>query len=190
MTFSNSTRTAGVVTALGIILAAPAAWAETKAAAPAPAPAATQAPAAAPEADDTAATPADAPAAKPAAPAPAAAAPAAKAAAPAPTAAAPAPAAPAAAPQAAAPAAAKVKDITIGTAVLGTDGKKIGVINRVVSDASGSVLQIHVAPGGVAGLGVPVIAIPANRIASTGADVKLSLSSEDAKKLPVEGGNG
>ena len=74
--------------------------------------------------------------------------------------------------------------------MLATDGKKIGVINRVVSDASGAILQIHVATGGTAGLGVPVIAVPANRIASAGSDVKLSMTSDEASKLPVEGGKG
>jgi PRC-barrel domain len=84
----------------------------------------------------------------------------------------------------------KSKDIAVGSPVVGADGKKIGVINRVVSDATGAVMQIHVAPGGTAGIGVPVIAVPANRITGTGADVKVSLSSEEAKTLPVEGGKG
>ena len=168
--------------------------AEQRAAAPAPAaqPArAPQAEAPAPAAEAPAPQ-AEAPAPKAAAPAPAAEAAPAKPAAP--QAAAPAQKAPA--PQAEAPAAkaapvaqdgggVKGKDIAIGTPVLATDGAKIGVVNRVGLDASGAVTEIHVAPGGVAGLGVPVIAVPGNGIASIGKDVKLSLTAEDAKKLQV-----
>ena len=82
----------------------------------------------------------------------------------------------------------KSTDILIGAPVVGTDGSKIGVINRVSSDASGKVTAIEVAPGGVAGLGVPVIAIPANSIASTGPNVKLSVTADEAKKLQVQDG--
>ena len=207
MTISNFARTTGALAALTLLLVSPAAFAETKAAPVAAPAAAPTAAAPAPEAvQDAVETPAEAAAPAEAAPAP-------RAAGPAPTAQAapakPAPAqaaAPAAAPaqpeaaQAKAPAtapapasasAANLKSIAIGSAVVGTDGKKIGVINRVVSDASGAVLQIHVAPGGTAGIGVPVIAVPANRIASAGAaDVKLSLSSDEASKLPIEGRKG
>ena len=99
----------------------------------------------------------------------------------------------AAAPTAKAPApqvasAVNVKDIAIGTQVLATDGAKIGVVNRVGSDASGTVTEIHVAPGGVAGLGVPFITVPANGIASAGKDIKLTLTTDDAKKLQVMDG--
>ncbi len=82
----------------------------------------------------------------------------------------------------------KSSDISIGAQVVGTDGSKIGVINRVSSDASGKVTAIEVAPGGVAGLGVPVIAIPGTEITSTGPNVKLSVTADEAKKLQVQDG--
>ena len=82
----------------------------------------------------------------------------------------------------------KSSDISIGAQVVGTDGSKIGVINRVSADASGKVTAIEVAPGGVAGLGVPVIAIPGTEITSTGPNVKLSVTADEAKKLQVQDG--
>lgn len=78
-----------------------------------------------------------------------------------------------------------VGDLNVGSVVVGTDGVKIGELNRVKSDASGKVIEIHVTNGVPAGLGVPVVAIPAAKITSGGRDVKVSLSSAEAKKLPI-----
>lgn len=153
--------------------AAEAAPAEAEAA-PAEAPAAEAAPA---EAPAEAAAPAEAPAAE-AAPAEAEAPPA---------------EAPAEAPaQAEAAPASELssEDLAIGTPVMGSDGVKIGEVNRVTSDAGGKVSGIHVTAGGPAGLGAKVMAIPASQITGTGAEVKVSISSEDAKKLPILGEDG
>ncbi|MEZ5901439.1 MAG: PRC-barrel domain-containing protein [Hyphomicrobiaceae bacterium] len=161
----------------------PAADAAAPADDPAAAPAAEEAPAS-PDAAATdggadaaasdAAPAADAPAE---APADAAASPATEEAAPAGTA--EAPAAPAASTELSA------DDLAIGTPVMASDGVQIGEINRVTSDASGKVSEIHVTAGGPAGLGAKVVAIPASMITAGGKPVKVSISAADAKKLPI-----
>jgi hypothetical protein len=81
--------------------------------------------------------------------------------------------------------------LKIGTAVFGSDGAKIGEINGVKSDTSGKVQEILVTDGVPAGLNAKVFAIPGDKITDVSDGVKLSLSSEDAKKLPViDNGNG
>lgn len=91
------------------------------------------------------------------------------------------------APEEAAPAASELSaaDLAIGTPVMASDGIQIGEVNRVTSDASGKVSEIHVTAGGPAGLGAKVVAIPANMITSGGSPVKVSISAADAKKLPI-----
>ncbi|HMN36125.1 MAG TPA: PRC-barrel domain-containing protein [Hyphomicrobium sp.] len=76
-------------------------------------------------------------------------------------------------------------DLAIGTPVVASDGVQIGEVNRVTSDASGKVSEIHVTAGGPAGLGAKVVAIPANMIAAGGKPVKVSISAAEAKKLPI-----
>ncbi len=87
----------------------------------------------------------------------------------------------------AAPAASELSatDLAIGTPVMASDGVQIGEVNRVTSDASGKVSEIHVTAGGPAGLGAKVVAIPANMITAGGKPVKVSISAAEAKKLPI-----
>jgi hypothetical protein len=81
--------------------------------------------------------------------------------------------------------------LKIGTAVFGSDGAKIGEINGIKSDTSGKVEEILVTAGGAAGLDAKVFAVSGDKITSTSDGVKLSLSSDDAKKLPIlDNGNG
>ena len=82
------------------------------------------------------------------------------------------------------------KDLAIGSAVYGNDGAKIGEVNRVTAAASGAVTEIQVTTGGKAGLGAEVVAIPGDKITDVTDGVKLSLSSQEAKSLPVIDGNG
>lgn len=97
-------------------------------------------------------------------------------------------AAPAPEKAAAAPAGApKAGDLALGAVVVGADGKEVGKINRVRTGASGAVSEIHVMTGGKQGM----VAVPGDRIASGGASVKLSLTSDEVSKLPpLGGGNG
>ncbi len=99
------------------------------------------------------------------------------------------PEAPAAAESTEAPAAATAavpaSDLKIGAAVYGADGAKIGEINGVKSDHSGKVEEILVTDGVAAGINAKVFAISADKITSVSDGVKLSLSSEEAKKLPI-----
>ena len=82
-----------------------------------------------------------------------------------------------------------IKDVKVGSPVFGSDGAKIGAINRISADASGQISEIYVAPGGVTGLDVPVIQVLGSQIASTGPNVKLSVSAEEAKKFPTGANN-
>ena len=82
-----------------------------------------------------------------------------------------------------------IKDVKVGSPVFGSDGAKIGAINRISADASGQISEIYVAPGGVTGLDVPVIQVLGSQIASTGPNVKLSVSAEEARKLPSGSNN-
>lgn len=82
-------------------------------------------------------------------------------------------------------------DLVIGTPVMSSDGVQIGEINRVTSDASGKVSEIHVTAGMPAGLNAKVRAIPASMITAAGSPVKVSISDADAKQLPIlDDGNG
>jgi pyruvate dehydrogenase E2 component (dihydrolipoamide acetyltransferase) len=98
------------------------------------------------------------------------------------------PAVPAPEKAAAAPAAApKAGDLALGAIVVGADGKEVGKVNRVRTGASGAVSEIHVMTSGKQG----IVAVPGDRIASGGANVKLSLTSDEVSKLPpLGGGNG
>ncbi|MBA2124816.1 photosystem reaction center subunit H [Hyphomicrobium methylovorum] len=95
----------------------------------------------------------------------------------------------AAAADSAAPAAASsdisATQLKIGTAVFGSDGTQIGEVNRVKSDDSGKVQEILVTLGGSASINAKVFAVTADKIANVGDSVKLSLSADEAKQLPV-----
>jgi len=86
---------------------------------------------------------------------------------------------------AAATAAVPASDLKIGAAVYGADGAKIGEVNGVKSDDAGKVQEILVTDGVAAGINAKVFAISADKITSVSDGVKLSLSSEEAKKLPI-----
>jgi len=96
------------------------------------------------------------------------------------------------APEESTPAAAvNASQVQIGAAVFGSDGAKIGEVNGVKSDDTGKVQQILVTDGMPAGMNAKVFEISADKITSVGDGVKLSLSSEEAKKLPIiDNGNG
>lgn len=96
------------------------------------------------------------------------------------------PAAPSPSPSDGAPATAvTASQLQIGAAVFGSDGAKIGEVNRVKSDDTGKVQEILVTDGVAAGINAKVFAISADKITSVSDGVKLSLSSEEAKKLPI-----
>jgi flavin-dependent dehydrogenase len=82
----------------------------------------------------------------------------------------------------------KIDEVKIGSPVFGTDGIKVGEINRIKAEADGRVTEIQVTTGGPAGLNAPVVSITPDKIATRdGSDVKLSLSAAEAKTLPVLG---
>lgn len=75
-------------------------------------------------------------------------------------------------------------DLVIGTPVLGSDGEKIGEVNRVTTGAGGAVTEIQVTTGGPAKLGAEAVAITPDKITSTGEAIKLSLTAADVKSYP------
>lgn len=77
-------------------------------------------------------------------------------------------------------------DLAIGEPVYGTQGEKIGEINRVTTEPNGSVSEIQVTIGDKAGLNAKAVAISAAKIVDTNNDrVKLSMSADEAKGLPL-----
>ena len=95
--------------------------------------------------------------------------------------------APAAEPEASGAASSTIEasQLKIGQAVLGSDGAKIGEINGVKSDTSGKVQEILVTAGTQAGINAQVYAIAGDKITEVSDSVKLSLTSEEAKQLPI-----
>lgn len=83
--------------------------------------------------------------------------------------------------QAAAP---STKDVVVGAAVFGSDGKKVGEIKGVKSEPSGSIQEIHVKTGGFLGLGGKVVVISGNKIAKGGEAIQLALTTEEVSKMP------
>jgi hypothetical protein len=75
--------------------------------------------------------------------------------------------------------------LQIGAAVFGSDGAKIGEVNGVRSDTAGKVQEILVTAGGAAGINAKVFAVSADKITEVKDGVKLSLTSEEAKQLPI-----
>lgn len=88
-------------------------------------------------------------------------------------------------PSAAASSTIEASQLKIGQAVLGSDGAKIGEINGVKSDTSGKVQEILVTAGTPAGINAQVYAISGDKITEVADGVKLSISSEEAKQLPI-----
>lgn len=73
----------------------------------------------------------------------------------------------------------KAADLSLNAPVFGSDGKEVGTISRISSAADGSVDQIYVSTGSAS------VVIPGSAIAEAGANVKLTLSSEEVSKLPA-----
>ena len=87
---------------------------------------------------------------------------------------------------------ASIANVTIGTAVFGTDGQQVGEVKGVKSEASGVVNEIHVKTSALVGLGGKIVVIPASKIAKGGQTIQLALKAEEVGKLPilVEGNSG
>lgn len=82
-------------------------------------------------------------------------------------------------------ASATVKDVTIGTAVFGSDGQKIGEIKGVKSEPGGAIEEIHVKTGGLLGFGGKVVVIPGSKIAKGGQTVQVAMTVDEVGKLPA-----
>ncbi len=67
--------------------------------------------------------------------------------------------------------------------MFGSDGQKIGEVQRVKSDPVGAIQEIHVKTGGFFGFGGRLIAIPAGKFAKSGENVQLAMTSREAGQL-------
>ena len=72
--------------------------------------------------------------------------------------------------------------MSLGSVVVGADGKEVGTVNRVRTEASGNITEIHIQTSKAG-----VISVPGNKIASGGENVKLSLTADEVSKLPAVG---
>ncbi|NOT70542.1 MAG: mechanosensitive ion channel family protein [Hyphomicrobium sp.] len=84
----------------------------------------------------------------------------------------------------AAAASSTTRDVTVGAAVIGSDGATLGEVKGVKSDPSGTVEEIHVKTGGILGFGGKVVVIPAAKIAKGGKPVLVAVTAADIGKLP------
>jgi PRC-barrel domain len=78
-----------------------------------------------------------------------------------------------------------VKDVTVGSAVFGSDGQKLGEIKGVKADPGGKVEEIHVKTGGVLGFGGKVVVVPAAKISKGGQNVQVAMTADEIGKLPA-----
>ncbi len=78
-----------------------------------------------------------------------------------------------------------IKDVTVGTAVFGSDGQKIGEVKGVKSEPGGVVEEIHVKTGGLLGFGGKVVVIPGAKIAKSGQTIQVALTADEIGKLPA-----
>jgi len=78
----------------------------------------------------------------------------------------------------------------VGLPVIGSDGQNIGQVTSVKAKANGEVSEIHVKVGGLLGFGGKVVAIPADKFANAGQDIRLAMTTAEVGKLPAIGEKG
>ncbi len=78
-----------------------------------------------------------------------------------------------------------VKDVSVGAAVFGSDGKKIGEIKGFKADSDGMIEEIHVKTGGILGFGGKVVVVPGGKISKAGQTVQIAMTSDEIGKLPA-----
>ena len=78
-----------------------------------------------------------------------------------------------------------IKDVTVGAAVFGSDGQKVGEIKGVKADPGGKVEEIHVKTGGVLGFGGKIVVVPGGKISKGGQTVQIAMTAAEIGKLPA-----
>lgn len=81
-----------------------------------------------------------------------------------------------------------LQDVPVGSSVFGSDGKKIGVVKGVKSEAGGNVQEIHIKTAAELGLGGRIIVIPGDKIARAGATIEIAMTASEISVLPAVGG--
>ncbi len=78
-----------------------------------------------------------------------------------------------------------IKDVTVGAAVFGSDGQKVGEVKGVKADPGGKVEEIHVKTGGVLGFGGKIVVVPGGKISKGGQTVQIAMTAAEIGKLPA-----
>jgi hypothetical protein len=72
----------------------------------------------------------------------------------------------------------------IGLLVLSSDGKKMGMVESVDGEPDGKISAINITTPAFLGFGAKVVTIPEGKFRRIGASVQLSVTAEEASKLP------
>jgi hypothetical protein len=78
-----------------------------------------------------------------------------------------------------------VKDVTVGSAVIGSDGQALGEIKGVKADPGGKIEEIHVKTGSILGFGGRIVVIPGAKISKGGKTVQVAMTAAEIGKLPA-----
>lgn len=78
-----------------------------------------------------------------------------------------------------------VKDITVGSSVVGSDGKALGEVKGVKADPAGKIEEIHVKTGSILGFGGKIVVIPGAKISKGGQTVQVAMTAAEVGKLPA-----
>lgn len=81
-----------------------------------------------------------------------------------------------------------LQDVAVGSNVFGSDGRKIGVVKGVKSEAGGNVQEIHIRTDAELGLGGRIIVVPVDKIARAGATIEIAMTASEISVLPAVGG--
>jgi hypothetical protein len=78
-----------------------------------------------------------------------------------------------------------VKDVTVGSSVVGSDGQALGEVKGVKADPGGKIEEIHVKTGSILGFGGKIVVIPGAKISKGGQTVQVAMTAAEVGKLPA-----
>ena len=78
-----------------------------------------------------------------------------------------------------------MKDVTVGSTVVGSDGKSLGEIKGVKADPGGKIEEIHVKTGSILGFGGKIVVIPGAKISKGDQTVQVAMTADEVGKLPA-----
>ncbi len=72
----------------------------------------------------------------------------------------------------------------VGKSAFSSDGTRVGDVQAVRTASDGKVTALHVKTGGFLGFGGRIVEVPEGKFTPSNQDVRLSLTAEEASKLP------